>query len=126
MSTLEATAPVDISCAVTQTAAATSASSAATAAAKLGESASLAGDPLSLVHPLHDLVDVVDCLASHGLQSSLVPRIESVLSARYTGGPNSTLGVESIRDGDFINSISRKTVVIGQGRLRTLEQTVVA
>lgn len=44
-----------------------------------------ASDPLALVHPLHDLVDVVDCLASHGMQSPLVPRIEAILASRFTG-----------------------------------------
>ncbi|KAL8269620.1 hypothetical protein Esti_006464 [Eimeria stiedai] len=53
------------------------------AGASPAAAAAAADDPLALVHPVHDLVDVVDCLASHGLQSSLLPRIEAILAARY-------------------------------------------
>ncbi|XP_026191473.1 uncharacterized protein LOC34619194 [Cyclospora cayetanensis] len=52
--------------------------------ASVGKGGTDSLDPLALVHPLHDLVDVVDCIASYGSQSSLVPRIESVLASRYT------------------------------------------
>ena len=58
---------------------------AAAAAAADAAAAAAACDPLALVHPLHDLVDVVDCLASHGLQSSLVPRIEAIIASRFAG-----------------------------------------
>ncbi|KAL8448836.1 hypothetical protein Emed_003544 [Eimeria media] len=65
--------------------AAAAAPPAAPPAAAAAATAADVDDPLALVHPVHDLVDVVDCLASHGLQSSLLPRIEAILAARYAG-----------------------------------------
>lgn len=39
----------------------------------------------SQMRPLHDLVDVVDCFASHGLQSPLLAEIERVVVSRFSG-----------------------------------------
>ncbi|KAL8439699.1 hypothetical protein Efla_000369 [Eimeria flavescens] len=57
---------------------------AAAAAAGGGGGEAAADDPLALVHPIHDLVDVVDCMASHGLQSPLASRIERILATRFS------------------------------------------